>query len=78
MDGGVRRGTDVVTALALGARAVLAGRAVTWGLAVGGEAGALRVLQLLRDEIELALALLGCASPAAVTRTHVRRADLQR
>ena len=63
IDGGIRRGTDVLTALALGARAVLAGRAPLWGLAVGGEAGALRVLEILRDEVELALTLLGCSSP---------------
>jgi isopentenyl diphosphate isomerase/L-lactate dehydrogenase-like FMN-dependent dehydrogenase len=74
VDGGVRRGTDVVKALALGARAVLAGRAVLWGLAAEGEAGAARVLALLRDEIELALVLTGCASPAAVTRAHVASA----
>ena len=74
LDGGVRRGTDVVKALALGARATLAGRAVVWGLAVDGEAGARRVLELLRDEIRLALALLGCASPGQVGREHVARA----
>ena len=73
VDGGIRRGTDVVKALALGARAVLAGRAVVWGLAVGGEEGARRVLELLREEIALALALLGCPSPADVTRAHVGR-----
>jgi 4-hydroxymandelate oxidase len=67
MDGGIRRGTDVLIALALGARAVLLGRPVLWGLAVGGEAGAARVLALLRDEVDLALALTGCASPAEVT-----------
>jgi len=71
VDGGVRRGTDVVKALALGARAVLVGRPVLWGLAVGGEEGALRVLELLRDEIALALALVGCASPEAVTPAYV-------
>jgi isopentenyl diphosphate isomerase/L-lactate dehydrogenase-like FMN-dependent dehydrogenase len=71
IDGGVRRGTDVLKALALGARAVLIGRAMVWGLAVDGEAGVARVLQLLRDEIELGLALLGCRSPAEVTRAHV-------
>ncbi len=73
VDGGVRRGTDVVTALALGARAVLVGRPALWGLAVAGEAGARRVLELLRDELALALALCGCASPADVIRDHVRR-----
>lgn len=74
VDGGVRRGTDVVVALALGADAVLVGRPALWGLAVGGEAGALRVLELLRAELELALALCGCDSPAGLGRAHVRRA----
>jgi isopentenyl diphosphate isomerase/L-lactate dehydrogenase-like FMN-dependent dehydrogenase len=73
VDGGVRRGTDVVRALALGARAVLAGRAPLWGLAARGERGAREVLELLREEIELALVLLGCPSPADVTRAHVTR-----
>jgi isopentenyl diphosphate isomerase/L-lactate dehydrogenase-like FMN-dependent dehydrogenase len=72
VDGGIRRGTDVVTALALGARAVLAGRAPLWGLAVGGEKGARAVLEILRAEIELALVLLGCQSPADVRAEHVR------
>jgi isopentenyl diphosphate isomerase/L-lactate dehydrogenase-like FMN-dependent dehydrogenase len=71
LDGGVRRGVDVLKAVALGARAVLIGRAMVWGLAVGGEAGVAHVLQLLRAEIELGLALLGCRSPAEVTRAHV-------
>ena len=71
VDGGIRRGSDVVKALALGARAVLAGRAPLWGLAWDGEAGARRVLELLRDEIELALALCGCTSPDEVSRAHV-------
>ncbi|MGZ4390474.1 MAG: alpha-hydroxy acid oxidase [Gaiellaceae bacterium] len=74
VDGGVRRGTDVVKALALGADAVLAGRAPLWGLAADGERGATRVLELLRAEIELALALVGAPTPAAVTRAHVGRA----
>jgi isopentenyl diphosphate isomerase/L-lactate dehydrogenase-like FMN-dependent dehydrogenase len=73
LDGGIRRGTDVVKALALGAKAVLAGRAPLWGLAVGGAEGVQRVLELLREEIELALALCGCASPAEVSRGHVGR-----
>src|ERR671923_1885166 len=74
LDGGIRRGTDVLKALALGARAVLIGRAVLWGLAAGGEEGAARVLALLREEIEHGLKLLGCPSPADVTHGHVRRA----
>lgn len=71
VDGGIRRGSDVVKALGLGARAVLAGRAPLWGLACEGEAGAARVLQLLRDEIELALALCGCTSPGTVSAAHL-------
>jgi isopentenyl diphosphate isomerase/L-lactate dehydrogenase-like FMN-dependent dehydrogenase len=71
MDGGIRRGTDIAIALALGARAVLVGRPVIWGLAVGGEEGVRKVLHLLRDELLLALALLGCPTPDAVSRTHV-------
>jgi isopentenyl diphosphate isomerase/L-lactate dehydrogenase-like FMN-dependent dehydrogenase len=71
LDGGVRRGTDVLKALALGARGVLIGRAMVWGLAAAGEEGVRDVLELLRAEVELGLALLGCASPADVTRAHV-------
>jgi isopentenyl diphosphate isomerase/L-lactate dehydrogenase-like FMN-dependent dehydrogenase len=71
MDGGVRRGTDVVCALALGARAVLVGRPALYGLACGGEAGARRVLDLLHDEVELALTLLGAPSPTDVRRDHL-------
>src|SRR5207247_2027514 len=66
LDGGVRRGIDVLRALALGARATLVGRAAIWGLAVAGEQGVTDVLGLLRDEVELGLALLGCCSPAEV------------
>ena len=73
VDGGIRRGSDVVKALALGARAVLAGRAPLWGLACEGEAGARRVLDLLREEIELALALCGCTSPEEVGGAHLTR-----
>lgn len=74
VDGGIRRGGDVAIALALGAAAVLVGRPALWGLAVGGEAGATRVLELLRVELELALALCGCDSPTALGRAHVRPA----
>jgi isopentenyl diphosphate isomerase/L-lactate dehydrogenase-like FMN-dependent dehydrogenase len=74
MDGGVRRGTDVVKALALGAKAVMVGRPVLWGLAVDGEAGVCRVLELLREEMLLALVLLGCRAPDEVTRDHLARA----
>jgi isopentenyl diphosphate isomerase/L-lactate dehydrogenase-like FMN-dependent dehydrogenase len=76
VDGGIRRGIDVLKALALGARATLSGRAVLFGLATAGEEGAAHVLQLLRDELELGLKLLGCTSPAEVTRAHVRAASL--
>jgi isopentenyl diphosphate isomerase/L-lactate dehydrogenase-like FMN-dependent dehydrogenase len=74
VDGGIRRGVDIAIALALGADAVLVGRPALWGLAAGGEAGARRVLELLREELELTLALCGCPSPAALTRAHVQRA----
>ena len=73
VDGGARRGADVVKALALGARAVLAGRAPLWGLAARGERGAREVLELLQEEIELAQVLVGCASPDALGRPHVAR-----
>ena len=75
MDGGVRRGTDIAVALALGAEAVLAGRAPLWGLAVDGQAGATVALRILADELRLALALLGCSSPDEVTSAHVRRRE---
>jgi isopentenyl diphosphate isomerase/L-lactate dehydrogenase-like FMN-dependent dehydrogenase len=72
LDGGVRRGGDVLKALALGARAVLIGRAMLWGLAAAGEKGVTDVLRMFQSEIELGLALLGCTSPADVSRAHVR------
>lgn len=73
VDGGIRRGTDIVKALALGARAVLVGRPVLWGLAVDGERGVTRVLELLRDELELAMALCGCRNVGEVTADLIAR-----
>jgi isopentenyl diphosphate isomerase/L-lactate dehydrogenase-like FMN-dependent dehydrogenase len=74
LDGGVRRGADIVMALALGARAVLVGRPALYGLAFGGSRGVEQVLEILREETENALALLGCRSPAEVMRGHVKPA----
>ena len=71
VDGGIRRGTDVLKALALGARAVLVGRPVLWGLAVDGAAGAQRVLEILLAEFDSALALAG-APRAGATRSQLR------
>ena len=71
LDSGVRRGVDVLKALALGARAVLIGRAMLWGLATAGEEGVSDVLRMFREEVELGLALLGCTSPADVGRGHL-------
>ncbi len=62
MDGGVRRGSDIVKALCLGANAVLVGRAYAYGLAAAGQAGVARALQILRDGVERTMRLLGCAS----------------
>lgn len=72
IDGGVRRGTDVLKALARGARAVMVGRPVLWGLAVNGKAGARHVLELLRSELELAMVLCGCPTLAHVNRSLVK------
>lgn len=71
LDGGIRRGTDVIKALALGAQAVCVGRPVLWGLAVDGQAGVEHVLGLLREELELAMALCGTPSIAAIERDLV-------
>ncbi|MDQ8160367.1 MAG: alpha-hydroxy-acid oxidizing protein, partial [Gemmatimonadota bacterium] len=68
VDGGIRRGTDVLKALALGAQAVLLGRPVLWGLAVNGREGAFDVMALLKAECDLAFALAGCRTTADVTR----------
>jgi len=73
MDGGVRRGTDVLTAIALGARAVLIGRPVQWGLAAGGEAGIVRMMELIGGEFRSALGLCGATRISDVTRAMVTR-----
>ncbi|KAF3973708.1 hypothetical protein CMV_002885 [Castanea mollissima] len=72
LDGGVRRGTDVFKALALGAQAVLIGRPVVYGLAAKGEYGVRKVIHMLKDELELTMALSGCPSVKDITRSHVR------
>jgi len=75
VDGGIRRGVDVATALALGADAVMIGRPALWGLAAAGRQGVARVIELLRQELELTLGLCGCTSPSQLAREHVRRAS---
>ncbi len=72
VDGGIRRGTDILKALALGARAVLVGRPVLWGLAAGGAEGAYRVLEILRRELELAMALSGRPTLNSIDRTLLK------
>jgi len=71
MDGGIRRGSDVVKAICLGARAVLCGRAYAYGLAAAGEAGVARALEILRTDLERTLRLLGCASIGELDRSYV-------
>ena len=71
MDGGVRRGADIVKALCMGARAVLVGRAYAYGLAAGGYEGVVRALQILRADVERTLRLLGCPSVSALDRSYV-------
>jgi isopentenyl diphosphate isomerase/L-lactate dehydrogenase-like FMN-dependent dehydrogenase len=71
MDGGVRRGTDIAKAIALGARAVLCGRAYAYGLAAAGEAGVDRAIEILRTDLDRTLRLLGCPSVAALDRSYV-------
>jgi L-lactate dehydrogenase (cytochrome)/(S)-mandelate dehydrogenase len=72
IDGGIRRGTDVLKALALGASACMIGRPFLWGLAAGGKAGIARALQLYRDEIDNAMALIGVRSLRELGAGHVR------
>ena len=72
IDSGIRRGSDIVKALCLGARAVLCGRAYAYGLAAGGEAGVTRAIELLRADLERCLRLLGCPSVSALNESYVR------
>ena len=78
VDGGIRRGTDVVKALALGARAVMVGRPLTWGLVVAGAQGAQRVIEILLAELVNALALVGCPRAAELDRGFVDTGALAR
>jgi len=71
MDGGIRRGTDIVKAICMGARAVLCGRAYAYGLAAAGEAGVDRAIEILRTDLERTLRLLGCSSVADLDRSYV-------
>jgi 4-hydroxymandelate oxidase len=73
VDGGIRRGTDIVKAIALGAKAVLVGRPVVWGLAIDGEQGVARVLEILRDELDLAMALCGATRIDELGRDLIAR-----
>src|SRR6266567_2993173 len=72
LDGGIRRGTDILKALALGARAVLVGRPVLWGLAVDGANGVQQVLSILHTELERAMKLAGCPTIASINRSLVK------
>jgi isopentenyl diphosphate isomerase/L-lactate dehydrogenase-like FMN-dependent dehydrogenase len=72
VDGGIRRGVDIAIALALGATGVLVGRPIYWALAAGGQPGVERAIAILREELELTLPLLGCASISDIRRELVR------
>jgi L-lactate dehydrogenase (cytochrome) len=71
MDGGVRRGSDIVKAICLGARAVLVGRAYAYGLAAAGQPGVNVAIDILRTDVERTLRLLGCSSVAALNPSYV-------
>jgi L-lactate dehydrogenase (cytochrome) len=74
LDGGVRRGGDIVKALCLGARAVLIGRAYAYGLAAAGQAGVARALEILRADVDRTLRLLGCPSASALDASYLEKA----
>jgi isopentenyl diphosphate isomerase/L-lactate dehydrogenase-like FMN-dependent dehydrogenase len=78
MDGGVRRGGDIVKAICLGARAVLVGRAYAYGLAAAGEAGVARAIQILHEDVDRTMALIGCASVAGLNGSYVEAGRSQR
>ena len=71
VDGGIRRGSDIVKAICLGAKAVLCGRAYAYGLAAAGEAGVTRAIEILRADVDRTLKLLGCTSVAQLDRSYV-------
>jgi L-lactate dehydrogenase (cytochrome) len=71
LDGGVRRGSDVVKALCLGARAVMVGRAYAYGLGAAGDAGVARAIEILRTDLSRTLKLLGCASVSDLDQSYV-------
>jgi 4-hydroxymandelate oxidase len=73
VDGGIRRGSDVLKAIALGARAVLVGRPILWGLSVGGEQGVVRILEILKRELDEAMLLCGCSKLAEINRSLLER-----
>jgi L-lactate dehydrogenase (cytochrome) len=73
VDGGVRRGSDVVKALCLGARAVLVGRAYAWGLGAAGGPGVDRAIEILRADIDRTMHLLGCASVSELDPSYIER-----
>jgi isopentenyl diphosphate isomerase/L-lactate dehydrogenase-like FMN-dependent dehydrogenase len=76
MDGGVRRGGDIIKAICLGAKAVLVGRAYAYGLAAAGEAGVARALQILRDDLDRTLALIGCETVAGLDSSYIEAGRL--
>jgi L-lactate dehydrogenase (cytochrome) len=75
LDGGIRRGTDIIKALALGATACMIGRPFLFGLAAGGEAGVARTMEILRTELERSMRLLGCTDVHQLNRSYLKELD---